>query len=328
MTGKPEKKEIKKLGISLIFRFLLLLFTFVVGDFPVRGQSFDSESFRLGPGDIIDVIVVRNDTLSRSGIRIDNDGFIRMPMLDENISAACLNENELAAAVSEKYKKYLVKPSVYVNLKEVNSQPVALIGAVNNPGRFQLQRSIRLLELLTFANGPNNRAGRTVQIIHSPDARICQNKSLIKNAAQTEEIVFLPLKETLAGAAGANPYLLKGDVIRVVEADQIFVIGNVKNAVAVNLVEKLTLTEALAQAGGVLPNSDTEKIKISRLEGANRREIVVNLKNIKKKNEADLVLQPNDIIEVPGESGGKKLFKDVIRTLTTGAAGLPLRVVL
>lgn len=327
MTDDVGKKEMKKLKKSLLCG-VFNLFLFFGGVFSVQGQSPVSDAYKLGPGDIIDVVVVRNETLSRSGIRIDNDGFIRMPMLDEDIAAACLNENELAETVKEKYKKYLVKPSVYVNLKEVNSQPVALIGAVNNPGRFQLQRPARLLELLTFANGPNNRAGRTVQIIHNSDARICQEKLLTKNLLQSEEIVFLPLKETLAGDANANPYLMKGDVIRVVEADQVFVIGNVKNAVAVNLVEKLTLTEALAQAGGVLANSQTEKIKISRLEGANRREIVVNLKNIRKKTEEDLVLQPNDIVEVPGESGGKKLFKDVIRTLTTGAAGLPLRVIL
>lgn len=327
--SRPDKnrgKEIPKYQV----RFRQLAFWLIFGCLvcSVNGQELSSESYRLGPGDIIDVVVVRNETLSRSGVRVDNDGFIQMPMLDENIVAACHTESELADAVKQLYKRYLLKPSVYVHLKEVNSQPVALIGAVNSPGRFQLQRAVRLLELLSFANGPNARAGRTVQIIHNPNNRVCRDKSFVQNQAAVEEVVFLPLKETLAGGERANPYVLKGDIIRVIEADQVYVIGNVRNAVTVNLVEPVTLTQALAEAGGVLPNSNTEKIKILRQEGQNRREIVVNLKNVKKKTEDDIVLQPNDIVEVPGESGGKKLLKDIIKTIITNAATLPIRRIL
>lgn len=324
-----DKNPVGKM-IRVWFQYLALGLVFGCFNCSINGQDVNSEAYRLGPGDVIDVVVVRNETLSRSGVRVDNDGFIQMPMLEENITAACHTEQELADVVKQRYRKYLLKPSVYVHLREVNSQPVALIGAVNNPGRFQLQRSVRLLELLTFVNGPNGRAGRTIQIIHNPDKRICEDKSFVKNQSPdaVEEVVFLPLKETLAGSERANPLVMKGDVIRVVEADQIYIIGNVKNAAAVNLVEEVTLTQALAEAGGVLPNSDTEKIRILRQEGQNRREIIVNLKNIRKKTEADTVLQPNDIVEVPGESGGKKLLKDIIRTITTGAATLPIRVIL
>ena len=295
----------------------------------VIGQKTNSGGYQLGPGDVIDVVVVRNETLSRRGMRVDNNGLIQLPMLDEGIVAACRSEHELADLIKEKYRKFLLKPSVYVDIKEVNSQPVALIGAVNNPGRFQLRRDVRLLELLTFVNGPNNQAGNTVQIIRNSESPICEGTALVKNQNSADEILFVPLKETLQGKEEANPFVLKGDVIRVVEADQAYVIGNVKNAVTVSLNEPVTLTQALARAGGVLANSNTEKIKIVRQSNQqNREEIVVSLKDIRQKKITDIILQPNDIVEVPGESGSKKLLKDIIRTVTSGAATLPLRVIL
>src|SRR5919106_992676 len=56
---------------------------------------------------------------------------------------------------------------VDIFVKEYHSRQVAIIGAVNEQGRFQLQRRIRLLELLTFAKGPSAKAGQTINIVHS-----------------------------------------------------------------------------------------------------------------------------------------------------------------
>ncbi|MGH9768088.1 MAG: polysaccharide biosynthesis/export family protein, partial [Blastocatellia bacterium] len=127
---------------------------------PAPPGSGEDLSYRIGPGDELDVRVFGRAELSRV-IRVDNYGKIRLPFLNE-MKAACYSEAQLAGIIAEGYKKYLRDPQVDVLVKEYRSQPVAVIGAVSQPGRFQLQRRVRLLELITFAGGTQIRAGSTI----------------------------------------------------------------------------------------------------------------------------------------------------------------------
>src|SRR5260370_25524670 len=99
---------------------------------------------------------------------------IGMAMLDVDIPAACLTEGELAQNIAKLYKKYKNDPHVDVFVKEFQSQPVAVLGAVHGAAQFKLQRQVRLLELLTFAGGPTESAGQTVQIVHAGGGPFCE----------------------------------------------------------------------------------------------------------------------------------------------------------
>src|SRR5256885_1237225 len=115
--------------------------------------------YRIGPGDVLEVRVSRAPELSRDGVRVDQRGMIRMPMWDDDVRAACLTEGELAASITKIYLKYKREPHVDVFVKEFQSQPVAVTGAVRSASNFKLQRQVRLLELLSFAGGPSDAAG-------------------------------------------------------------------------------------------------------------------------------------------------------------------------
>jgi polysaccharide export outer membrane protein len=147
------------------------------------GNPNDDDSYRVGPGDVLEVRVFGRPELGREQ-RIGNQGKIRLPFL-EDLQVACKTEAELAQLIAEKYKKYLRDPQVDVFVKEYNSQPVAVIGSVAKPGRFQLQRRVRLLELLTFSGGPILNAGGVVHIIRGSSPDFCEMSG--------------------TGAGGANP---------------------------------------------------------------------------------------------------------------------------
>src|SRR5262249_17362792 len=100
--------------------------------------SGDDLSYRIGPGDELDVRVFGRAELSRT-VRVDNYGKIRLPFLPE-MQAACHTEAKLAGLVAEGYKKFLRDPQVDVLGREYRSQPVPAIGAENNPGPFQFHR--------------------------------------------------------------------------------------------------------------------------------------------------------------------------------------------
>lgn len=289
-------------------------------------------NYKIGVGDVLKILVVRQAVLSVDGVRVGNEGTIRMPMINQEIPAACLTETELSAAITEGYKKYILNPQIYVSIKEFNANPVALVGAVITPGRFQMQRPMRLLELLTFVNGPAANAGDEIQIIRDTHANLCKNK-ILKNSESEDaeqEIITLSLEKVLAGDETANQFVRSGDIIRIPEAEivQAFVVGSVKSAATINLKEPVTLSKAIAMAGGVTEDANIQKIKIIRQqsEGLTKTEILVNLKDINKRSQDDVWLQPNDIVDVPGPSGSRKLIKDIFRAVVPAVTRLPIIV--
>lgn len=284
------------------------------------------DRYRIGAGDLLDIRILNRPQLSRDAIRVDGRGMIRMPFFEREIQAACRTESELAAEIAAGYLKYLKNPQVDVFIKEYNSQPVAVIGAVNTPGRFQLQRRVRLLELLTFAGGPAERAGRNIQVVHASTAPLCGNASAADDLA--EGLSSYALVETLRGAENANPYVQAGDVITLPDAEQIYVVGNVLKPSAFALKEPITVSRAIAMAGGVMPDTKSDRVRIVRqLPGSTAKtEIYVDLKAIDKRQAEDVVLLANDIVDVPASSG-KRLLRSLIGAIVPSVTQIPVRVI-
>jgi len=144
----------------------------------------EDDSYQIGPGDLLDVRVYGRAELTRE-VRVTNQGTIRLPFLDE-IKVACQTEAQLAQLIGERYRKYLRDPQVDVFVREYKSQPVSVIGSFMQPERFQLQRRVRLLELLTFAGGPGGNAGGVVHVIRGSAPDFCDPDSPVMELARAE----------------------------------------------------------------------------------------------------------------------------------------------
>jgi len=288
------------------------------------------EHYRIGPGDVLEVRVFNRPQLSREAVRVEGDGMIRMPLVEGEVRAACLTEGELAEEIARRYLKYLKNPQVDVFIKEYNSTPVAVIGAVAAPGRFQLQRRVRLLELLAFAGGPTERAGRSVQVVHSAPLLACDadgaGRATTANG-EAAEVSSYELGETLLGGSQSNPFVRPGDVITIPEAAQVYVVGNVLKPSAIPLKERVTVSQAIAMAGGALHDTQSERVRVVRQgPGGVKTEIVVDLKAISRRRAEDLALQPNDIVEVPTASG-KRFLRTLLGSVVPSAARLPVQII-
>jgi polysaccharide export outer membrane protein len=284
------------------------------------------DRYRIGAGDLLDIRILNRPQLSRDAIRVDGRGMIRMPFFEKEIQAACRTESELAVEIAAGYLKYLKNPQVDVFVKEYNSQPVAVIGAVNTPGRFQLQRRVRLLELLTFAGGPAERAGRNIQVVHAATIPLCTAANAPEDPA--EGLSLYALTETLRGDESANPYVQAGDVITLPDAEQIYVVGNVLKPSAFALKEPITVSRAIAMAGGVMPDTKSDRVRIVRqMPGSTvKTEIYVDLKAIDKRQAEDVTLLSNDIVDVPASSG-KRLLRSLIGAIVPSITQIPVRVI-
>jgi polysaccharide export outer membrane protein len=252
-----------------------------------------------------------------------------MPLIQEEIKAACHTEEELAKEIAARYLEYLRNPQVDVFIRDYQSEPVAVLGAVRTPSRFQLQRRVRLLELLSHVGGPTENAGISIQIVHTETASICGPSGQTESGESDASVLDnYKLSDTLKGEDKANPYVRPGDVITVIEAEQAFVVGNVLRPSAIPLREKITVSRAIAMSGGTMPDTRSEQVRIVRQSSGStaKAEIFVDLKAIDKQRAEDIMLQPGDIVDVPA-SGGKRLLRSLLAAVVPTVAQLPTRVI-
>src|SRR5262245_4811907 len=286
---------------------------------PSNSMVAEDNRYRIGPGDVLTILVRRAPELSGQ-VRVDQRGMIRIPMIDEAVLAACKTESELATHIAKLYLEYKNNPSVEVFVSEFQSRPVSVIGAVNGPGQFRLQRQVRLLELLSFAGGPSARAGRVINVIHIGGPNICEtNPPASKREVPNEDVSVYQLYDTLKGKEGSNPFVQRGAIVSLLEGDQVFVIGHANSPQPILLRDQpITMPRAIAMVGGPSRDASTSKVRIiTQLpDGGSKQESLVDLKAISKQNAPDILLLPNDIVEVGGSIG-----KTMLGILTGAAPG-------
>ena len=289
-----------------------------------RPEVRSEDLYRIGVGDVLDVRVYNRPQLSREVARVDNRGFIRMPLIETEIEAGCRTEVELAHQIEELYFKYLRHPHVDVFIKEYNSKPVAVIGAVSKPGQFQLQRRITMLELISLAGGPTDRAGERIFVSHSNESFGCRQPAESNSEAEFASYSF----SSLVRDGKANPYVFPGDVITIPEAEQVFVVGEVFKPASIPLKDRITLSQAIAMAGGTLSDAQKSRVRLIRQmpTSGEKTELAFDLDSINKHQASDPVLQANDVVEVP-TSKGKRMIRGLLSAVAPGFSSIPLRVV-
>ncbi len=325
-AAKPVRANLRAKPLQLGQNFLCkALAALVIFTFAFIAAAQQDDRYRIGPSDVLEIRIPTRPQLSREAVRVEGNGMIRMPLIETEIQAACLTEGELAKEIATRYAKYYKNLQVDVFIKEYHSRQVAIIGAVNDQSRFELQRRIRLLELLTYAKGPSQKAGQTINVVHSTAPSLCKQRD--ENDV-TSMFASYKLNEVLQGKPDANPYLEAGDIVTVPEADQVYIVGNVFMPLTIPLREPVTLTRAIAMAGGLKQDTKKDKIRVLRQEpgAATRKEITVDLSAIEKKSTEDLALLPNDIVDVP-TSAGKSFFRSLVQGVVPSVSQLPVRVV-
>ena len=313
-------------------------------------QQPAGEQYRIGPRDVLSIRVTAPDIVpqfSSEAMEVNECGMI--PLLSvqneeqNEVRAAGMTTNELQEHLRRFYTKYKRNPQVVVKVREYNSQPVAINGAVARPGQFQLRRPVRLLELLQFyAGGATEKSGGRIQIARMPALGTCEAKPAAAAAtaqadtqtatpiddASAPSFITFKLEDTLKGDDRANPFLQPGDVITLPEAKEAYVVGNVLRPGPIPLRDDhLTVSRAIAMVGGFMPDSRKEKVRIIRQEqNGGSREIFVDMKAIDKHQAEDVALLPNDIIDVP-VAGGKRILRSLVGAVVPSVGQLPVQVI-
>jgi polysaccharide biosynthesis/export protein VpsN len=162
-----------------IFALVLVLFwTALVGT--LQAQEGELSSYKLGPGDMITVIVLGEDDLKREKVRLSDAGTMAFPVLGE-IKVRGMTVGGLRDHITSGLKgRYLLNPQVTVTIEEYRKFFVN--GMVEKPGGYPYSPGLTVRKAVSIAGGFKERASREKINIIREDDRTSTSKRVDLNA--------------------------------------------------------------------------------------------------------------------------------------------------
>lgn len=296
---------------------------------PDCGREIRS-TYLLGPDDQIEISGPELTEFAGKPGRIDSEGNIQAPLAGR-VHVAGLTAQQAEEALDKALNPYIRDPQVVVNVSEIHSQPVSVLGAVNTPGVHQVQGHKTLLEMLSQAGGVRQDAGYSVRItrqlewgcIPLPGAKLDPTGKF-----SVAEVSLMKIME--AKDPAENIQIFPHDVITVPKAEMIYVIGDVHRSGGFVLGEhqSMSVLEALSLAEGLERGSNEKHARILRLnrDADQREELPVNIKELFSGKKKDVSLQAEDILFVPGSTGKKAALRALDAAIQAGTGVAVWRV--
>ena len=242
---------------------------------------------KIAPGDLLHITVFDVPEMTQE-VRIGAKGEAQISLIG-NINLAGLTGEEAAEAIARELRnrKLLLSPQVNVLIKEFASQGVSVIGEVQHPGVYQVLGSRSLLDLISMAGGLTNVA----------DTRIT-----VKRRRGSEQAITVKLKtDDPDTSLSNNVQIYPGDLIVVPRSGIVYVLGDVNRPGGFVMQDsgKITLLQALAQAGGASKNASLSKAVLMSKNTQGYATTKLHVDKIEKGEIPDLELHANDILFVP-----------------------------
>ena len=128
----------------------------------VAGVYAAGQQYRIGPEDLLEISVWRDESLSREVI-VPPDGIISFPLIGD-INVNYLTVAQLRSKVTEKLSDFIPDATVTVMLININSLQAYVIGKVNKPGVFPITLDTTVMQILSMAGGLNPFAKSSITL--------------------------------------------------------------------------------------------------------------------------------------------------------------------
>ncbi|MBC8424599.1 polysaccharide biosynthesis/export family protein [bacterium] len=280
----------------------------------------DSEDYRLGIGDVVQLNVLQQPALDRSLV-IRPDGTSVIPLVGE-IEMAGLTVSEAEELVRQKLRLFnhdIVDVSLTVT--EYNALRIYVLGAVISPGSFTFDSSPTLWDILREAGGVDRDANLTAVRVISIDG-------------PTTSTSIYDLTGLISGTGGAPPVFLRagdtvivpgGEALTAAPDTGVQVFGAVMSPGTYSLTEPTRIMTVLMLAGSPTESAHMGKVWWIHDSGENRYEstlIDVRLWTEQGDLSGNPLVYPGDTVEIKRDNGGffRTTYPVLLGTLTTAAA--------
>ena len=151
--------------------------------------------YKIGPQDLLRIDVWKEPEISRS-IPVRPDGKISLPLLND-VQAAGLTTQELAASIRDGLSKYLNGPQVNVSVMESNSRRIYITGEVNHAGALPLLPNMTVLQALASGGGFTQFAKlKNIYVLRTEDGKQVKHpfnyKEVVKGNLAEQNILLQP----------------------------------------------------------------------------------------------------------------------------------------
>jgi len=261
----------------------------LIGHAKQEGQNLPINDYKIGAKDVLEIKVFELPELSQT-VRVAEDGSVSLSLLGK-VQVAGLTaqelEKELASILDQKYTQ---AAHVTVFIKEY--QRVAVLGAIGRPGMYELVGPTTILQIISQAGGLTPQAMNELYVFRKGKGGITNKitinlDDLFSDGNQSYNIELQPKDEI---------------VIPIDQVFSVYVYGEVKTPGEIQFKQskKITLMQAIAQAGGLTDWASKSRVVIKRTDKRTGKElkIPVNLKSIISGKMLDLVLAEGDLVIV------------------------------
>jgi polysaccharide export outer membrane protein len=315
--------------------------------------TYNPQEYLIGSEDVLDINVFEAPEMNRD-VRVSASGEISLPLLGA-VAAAGFTPRELETSLEEfLHQKYMKDPHVSVFVRDMQSHPVSVVGAVRKPGIFQIRGNKTLLEILSLAEGLADDAGEDVIILRRPDQKngpeifsakasgLAESSPVMRvqefgepgatdtgpdmASAVSQQVVRVNLKDLLDSTDPRhNPAVYPGDIVKVSRAGIVYVVGAVQRpgGFAMKTNEKISVLQAIALSEGLTRTAAKGSARIIRTNEQNgtRTETAIDLGRILSGKSPDPMLGARDIVFVP-DSATKATFTRGVEVATQTLTGL------
>jgi len=247
--------------------------------------------YRIGRDDLIEITVFEVPELT-SSIRVSGAGMLSLPVIGV-VEASGKTAQQLEKAIEQALRvKYVNDPHVTVFIREYASQPVSIIGAVKLPGIYPMKGEKSLLDMLATAQGLDAGAGKEIQIIRRAESPNGPRPAITIDAEELFQ----------NGRTELNIPIQAGDVINVLRAGSVFVVGEIVQSGEFPLRngKNITVSQAVALGRGFTKEAKKKQCVIIRFhKDGSKQEIPVNIEKIFDGSANDVSLLTDDILFVP-----------------------------
>ena len=277
-------------------------------------------------GDVLEVTIVTDfgDTKSMTTpVRVERDGMANIPLIGR-VALAGFELDEAGPAIAAKgiERDVFRRPHVTVTMKRKRMNQVTVIGAVNEPGVYELPTGgCSLLTALVTAGDLAEAAGDEVTIRRpiggAAPRPLQQHRQHVAGRGQAEPASYnapqpaasCSVEVTRISLTNASPdtqgaYRLNdGDVVIVTKRapKPIYVMGLVKNPGEYELPpnQDMYMLDAIAKAGERTMQVADRVLIIRRVPGREEPVVIVaSVKEAKHSGKANELLAPGDIVSV------------------------------
>jgi polysaccharide export outer membrane protein len=253
-------------------------------DLALLEEAPDAE-YRIGRGDAIRVDVYGRTEVSGRFV-IGPDGRITLPLLG-GMLLADLTRDEAVEVLNRKLRTFYTYPQVTVGVEDYVSNQVTVLGRVEHAGVQRFAQPPTLAEVLA-------NAGAMPILDKTATLTRC---SIVRGR---DKLIWVDLKSMLNGDLAYNIRMKKGDLIFIPDSSEtaVHVLGAVGKPGAYRLTPRMTLLDALSQAGGPSENANPGRVGVYR-SGAKQVEVFDFAAVVDTSRKLNIALEDGDVVFVP-----------------------------